>query len=134
MSEEEILGQSQPDAPAVAENAKDDPKEKILGKFTDVLELEKAYVSLQAELTRKSQMLAQLQQGNVSVTVESKPVEVAQDKGKVIEEYLLSLAKGQKAPTVITVANEIGFSAKPEPMSLRDIERVAENYFKTKGN
>ena len=132
-NEKETLGQPEI-VPVETDNTLDGPKTENLGKFASTDELARAYENLHAEFTRKSQVLANLQQGNVSVTDEetSPKVEDANNREEVIKEYLISLSQKQYAPTVITGSSDLVLGVKPEPMHLRDIERVAENYFKTK--
>ena len=50
----------------------------------------------------------------------------------VIREYLTSVASKQTAPAVITAGQDFAFGVMPERKSLRDIESVAENYFRNK--
>jgi len=98
---------------------------KILGKFVDTLELAKAYETLQAEFSRKSQELAEFKK------VE-KPTVESVCKEDIIKEYLTSISKSQTAPTVITTASDFCFGAKAEPRTLKDLTKVAAQYFKTK--
>ena len=119
---------------------------KILGKFATVSELEKAYESLQSEFTRKSQLLAELQQGNAVAAIKEPVVEVeppvaccdtplqqgGTTREEIIREYLTSVAARPTAPAVITGTSAPAFGIKPEPRALRDVERLAENYFKLK--
>jgi len=108
----------------------------ILGKFADYSELEKAYNALQSEFTRKCQTLAQMQQGNAGAAVCDKPV-VAEpaptpSPDEIIKSYLTSVAAKQTAPAVITNTSDFALGTKPAPRSLRDIETVAEQFFKNK--
>jgi len=126
MSEEilnEVLGEPLTEGP------------KFLGKFASVSDLEKAYESLQAEFTRKSQLLAELQQGQAGAAkIEIPNVEPKTEinRDEIIKEYLTSVATRPNAPTVIAGTNDLAYGVKPETKSIRDLTKVAENYFKTK--
>jgi len=127
---EEILNtpveQPAPAAPEQTDNAADGST--ILGKFASVDELQRAYTNLQSEFTRKSQQLAQLlAKGSAGAANENTP------KEQVIRDYLLSIAKKEVAPAVITTGGDVAFGAKASPRTLADIEKVAENFFKIKG-
>ena len=111
----------------------------ILGKFANVNELCKAYENLQGEFTRKSQLLAQMQQGNACEAVKQTPVvddaPIKRDetiKNEIIKEYLTSIAVNKTAPAVITTNNDFAFGVTPTRRSIREVEKIAENFFKTK--
>jgi len=124
---DEIL--EQPETTQVVESS------KLLGKFDNVDALAKAYESLQADYTRKSQELAgiKLQQESASVAVNKSPIVEEVSRDEIIKEYLTNVAKAQTAPVVITATSDVTFGVKSEPRSLRDIQNVAEIFFKTKG-
>ena len=129
---DELLEQPET-SPVQADNESIDGSKKLLGKFASTDELAKAYENLQTEFSRKSQILAELQKdkGHACVASENPPV-VPVNREEIIKDYLTSIAASKTAPTVITTASDLVFGAKPEPRSLRDMERVAEIFFKQK--
>lgn len=56
--------------PAAADNPTVRSNSETIGKFADVTELAKAYENLQAEFTRKSQLLAKLTQGQAGAAIQ----------------------------------------------------------------
>jgi hypothetical protein len=130
--------------PAVADNVKDGSK--LLGKFTNVDELCRAYENLHADYTRKSQTLAKIQQGHACVAVEKIPVveqmsflpkeevqdDSAKEREKIIEDYLVSVARGKVAPKVISAAGDVCIGTKPNAPSMGDAVRIVEMLFKQK--
>ena len=62
--EEKIIEQSNLEPEANIENTSTSQEDSMLGKFKDAKSLLDAYNSLQAEFTRKSQKLAELQKEN----------------------------------------------------------------------
>ena len=124
---EELLGEPET-SPEQSDNEIINGPKKICGKFADIDELSRAYENLEKDYSRKSMELATLtkQQGG--------PVVEHVNRDDVIKEYLTSIAKSQAAPTVITTASDIAFGNNSEPKSLRDVESVAENFFRTKEN
>ena len=124
----EILEQLE-GVPVEADNTADGSN---LGKFASVEGLLKSYESLQSEFTRKSQILAELQQSNASVAVmEKADVEKSApiSREEIIRDYLTSVAAKQTAPAVITASNDFAFGATTEPKSIRDAAKVAEQFF-----
>jgi len=126
------------DAPVETDNALNPGPKNILGKFHTVDDLAKAYENLQVEFTKKCQALSQIQQGTAGAAIELTP-KVEQptqtptvNRDEVIQEYLLSVARGNRAPTVITAAGDFAFGVKPEPKTLLETEKIAENFFKSK--
>jgi hypothetical protein len=133
MNEEIMAEQPAPDAPTFVDNAPDGSV--ILGKFASAAELEKAYLSLQAEFTRKSQQLAQLQStGNAGAAKEQTPEPIVKgpDREQVIQEYLISLVRRETTPAVITTGVGAAYGTKPMPRTLADMEKVASDFFRTK--
>jgi len=141
--EEKNLEQPEAALPGNTENEAEGSN-LILGKFAGKDELAKAYESLQAEFTRRSQLLAEIQ-GNAGAAQEKSPERTPatclkdlsldtnpQTREEIIKDYLTGIMTNQTAPTVITTASDLVFGVKPEPKSLRDMEKVAENYFRTK--
>jgi hypothetical protein len=140
--------------PVAADGSKsvDAPRTENYGKFANIEELLSSYRNLEAEFTRKSQLLSQIQQGKVSVTDSEKPVTTAAkettpetaaaksvvsvtneaDRDEIIKEYLTSVAAKQHAPAVITTSNEFVFGVKTQVKSLREVSALAENFFKNK--
>lgn len=111
-------------------NAENVDSKKIYGNFATVEALVKAYTSLQGEYTRKSQELALLNANKGSVSVTEK---IAPEKDEIIRDYLMSIAKGEAAPAVITASSDFAFGIKTEPKSIAETEKIAENYFRNKG-
>ena len=103
----------------------------IYGRFATVQELGKAYECLQSEFTRKSQQLAKLKH---EATIANGERDTRQnDRDEIIRDYLVSVASQKRAPTVITTQGEIGFGVNPEPRTMQETERIAEHFFRTKG-
>ncbi|MDR0462424.1 MAG: hypothetical protein LBG88_03815 [Christensenellaceae bacterium] len=110
------------------------PKSEF-GKFDNLDNLLRAYEQLEQRFTWKCQEMAEMtdKQGQASVAVNKAPIapdEASRDE--IIKEYLTSIATRTPAPTVITGQSDFVIGAKAEAKSLRDMEKVAENYFKTK--
>ena len=55
-----------------------------------------------------------------------------QTREDIIRDYLISIAAQARAPEVITGTGDFVFGVKPEPMTLRDVGKAAENFFRTK--
>jgi len=153
MKNEEILEQPEDASADAADKQTEDSN--TLAPFEDTEQLLKAYKELQADYTRKSQLLLEYQQGNASVAVNEVPVvdptpsnhPVTADavpplhaggelaglsRDEVIREYLTSVATKQTAPAVITASNDFYTGGNSLPKSLRDVEKVAEEFFRTK--
>jgi len=111
------------EAPVIADNAESDSK-KVYGNFENVDALCKAYESLRSEYTRKSQELAKLEK--------EKPTQLMQEaeRDRIIEEYVLSIARGEAAPKVIAGVSSVPYKIKSEPRSLREAGQIAADYFK----
>jgi hypothetical protein len=127
-----------PEQPLIEPNEMDNSKygSGIAKKFANVRELEKAYERLHAEFTRKSQQLKKIQHDTAGAAI-CEPIIVEKrvvDDGaeEVIKNYLLSLEQKPVAPPVISGGGEFGYGIKPNPKSVRDTQKIAENYFKTK--
>ena len=111
--------------------SKQDSNEIILGKFNSVDELAKAYESLQSAFTKKSQELADLIKTN-AVSADEKRVEKQQQT--CAGNCKCSNAVIPPAPTVIA-GNSGGFAFTnvSEALTLHATTKVAENFFKQKG-
>ena len=130
------------DAPApVVDNVEEDSKDNILGRFKSVDELAKAYDNLVKEFTRKSQELSLVKgtrpetAGATSAetkSVEVAPVEPAPSREDIIKEYLTSVKTLPTAPTVIMGVDDFALGKRPEAKSLREVTKIAEEYFRTK--
>jgi hypothetical protein len=105
-------------------------------KFGTVEELAKAYENLEKEFTKKCQMLKDLEkQGDACEAVKESPVVFDKPENvrqEIIKEYLTSVAASPKAPVVISGQGDFAVGIKPMQMTLRDMEKVAENFFKIK--
>ena len=117
------------------------------GKFASHTELVKAYENLHKEFTRKCQVLCELEKksmaneehnGNACAAsineVQKVPYVMAcdeSDKSKIIEEYLMSVAKRSVAPAVITTNNDFAFGKNEEPRSIGDLGKIVENFFQS---
>ena len=130
----------------------DEGSKQLLGKFANTEQLAKAYESLQAEFTRKCQLLSELEkeknvtdkkEGNAGAADKNKAQQVLtatetrldnteSDKSKIIEEYLMSVARRQVAPAVITTCNDFAFVKTHEPKSINDIGKVVKDFFETR--
>jgi len=133
---EQILEQSEddltlnkPDEDSI--KSEKDSKDIILGKFNSVDELAKAYENLQSAFTKKSQELADLIKTN-AVSADEKRVEKQQQT--CAGNCKCSNAVIPPAPTVIA-GNSGGFAFTnvSEALTLHATTKVAENFFKQKG-
>ncbi|MDE6667500.1 MAG: hypothetical protein K2K38_04025 [Clostridia bacterium] len=113
-----------------------------LGKFESVSALLAAYKSLEAEFTRRSQRLKELEEGNKArgVPDEGAPsqesthgVSTAQNldesvKNAVIEEYLKTVAIGKSVPLIVGGVS----SAAPKftPKTVKEAGALAEKFLK----
>ncbi len=107
------------------ENKTQGTPENDLGKFKSVAALMEAYNSLQAEFTRRSQRLKELEEKPKEDLYES----VMRDegvKGKIIEEYLSSL---RRSPLAMPEGGSVAAPAR-KPKSLQEAGRLAIQYFK----
>ena len=129
-----------------AEAAEAEEKEAAseLGKFKDVKALAEAYRALEAEFTRRSQRLRELEKGNKveavpdgaavspSPQTEDELLKSALSNGKVrdavIGEFLKSVAQGGAAPVI---AGGGGVAApKTVPKSVKEAGKLAERFLK----
>ena len=124
----------------------DDSERGVPAKFISVACLVKAYESLQAEYTRKSQKLKELEgePSRASVAEEKVRVQegvcarpeippVGRNDNEAIKDYLLSLAAREKAVTVIDSGrNDFCTGAIREAKSINATTKVAENFFANK--
>ena len=109
-----------------------------LGKFESVSALLAAYKSLEAEFTRRSQRLKELEEGNKAHTdgcapsrESSEGVAVTIDEGvknAVIEEYLKTVAIGKSVPLIVGGVS----SAAPRcaPKTVKEAGALAEKFLK----
>lgn len=129
----------------VTADAAEADKEKIaaagLGKFGSVDALIAAYSSLEAEFTRRSQRLKELEQGNKTPNVPEraapspKPQELLAAalgdesvKTAVIEQYLKDVSSGKSVPLVIGGVS----SAAPRvaPRTVKEAGALAQTFLK----
>lgn len=96
-----------------------------LGQFKSVEALLEAYRTLQAEFTRRSQRLKELEAPNDEALYEAVK---ANDKvrGKIIEEYLTSIGR---SPLVNVEGTGIATSPK-KPRSVKEAGQMAIQYLK----
>ena len=109
------------------ENKTQDPASGApdLGKFKSVAALMEAYNSLQAEFTRRSQRLKELEEKPKEDLYES-VMRHEGVKGKIIEEYLSSL---RRSPLAMPEGGSVAAPAR-KPKSLQEAGRLAIQYFK----
>ncbi len=130
-----------------AEAAEAETKENaaaVLGKFKDVQTLMKAYSDLEAEFTRRSQRLKELEKENKADLkpdgVESKPSQKSEEelltaalgcervKEAVIGEYLKSVSGRKEVPLV---GGGGGVAApRTAPKSVKEAGRLAQEFLK----
>lgn len=116
----------------------------VLGKFKDVETLMKAYSDLQAEFTRRSQRLSELEKGNKAQSLSD--VE-GKESSRMDEEQLLSAAlendrvkdaviadylKSVSAPKSVPLLSGGGGVAAPRvaPKSVKEAGRLAQEFLK----
>ena len=114
-----------------------------LGKFKDVQTLMKAYSDLEAEFTRRSQRLKELEQRNKAETLpdgekvspsrtedELVTYALSNDKVKdaVIGEYLKGISES-KAPTILTGGSGVS-APRVTPKTVREAGRLAREFLK----
>lgn len=110
-----------------------------LGKFESVSALLAAYKSLEAEFTRRSQRLKELEEGNKAHTESCAPFRESDDgvntvaldqsvKNAVIEEYLKTVASGKSVPLIVGGVS----SAAPRfaPKTVKEAGALAEKFLK----
>ena len=110
-----------------------------LGKFESVSALLAAYKSLEAEFTRRSQRLKELEDGNKAHTDERAPSCESREgvntvnldesvKNAVIEEYLKTVASGKSVPLIVGGVS----SAAPRftPKTVKEAGALAEKFLK----
>ncbi len=141
-AEKENAENSALQATAETAEAEKDTAATELGKFESVSALLAAYKSLEAEFTRRSQRLKELEEGNKAREVpdESAPSREstvegvsAQDidekvKNTVIEEYLRTVASGKSVPLIVGGVS----SAAPKfaPKTVKEAGALAEKFLK----
>ena len=109
------------------------------GKFKTVEALLSAYESLEAEFTRRSQRLKELEEGNKAHTDECAPSRESTEgvtadtldqsvKNAVIEEYLKTVAIGKSVPLIVGGVS----SAAPRfaPKTVKEAGALAEKFLK----
>lgn len=112
-----------------------------LGKFKSVDALLSAYESLEAEFTRRSQRLRELEEGNKALTAPSQSAEItreellkaaASDEGirnAVVGEYLKSVASNKSIPLIVGGVSTP--APKNAPKTLKEAGALAERFLKT---
>lgn len=127
-------------ATAEAAEAGKDIAATELGKFESVSALLAAYKSLEAEFTRRSQRLKELEEGNKAHEDERAPSRESCDgvstvktldesvKNAVIEEYLKTVATGKSVPLIVGGVS----SAAPRfaPKTVKEAGALAEKFLK----
>ena len=124
---------------AEAAEAEKDTAATELGKFESVSALLAAYKSLEAEFTRRSQRLKELEEGNKACheTEDGTPSRESGDgvsgldesvKNAVIEDYLKTVASGKSVPLIIGGVS----SAAPRfaPKTVKEAGALAEKFLK----
>ena len=111
----------------------------VLGKFKDIETLVKAYTDLEAEFTRRSQRLKELECGNKAVTpdgaqpsqdVVSSALADEKIRDAVIGEYLKSVAEKRGVP-LLTGGGGIA-APKTSPKSVKEAGRLAQEFLTKK--
>ena len=134
---EELQGTANP-----AEAEKSDCVAADLGKFKDVKALLNAYASLEAEFTRRSQRLKELEEKNTEPlpAEQSAPSSAENDarslyeqasgdeavKTAIIADYLKAVQSGRGAPVV--AGGIFVPSPKNKPVSIREAGRLAKEF------
>ena len=104
-------------------------QDSILGKFASVDELAKAYEQLQSAFTKKSQELAELK--DKARVAEIKPVkEIPQTPVVITSE---TRDKGCMPTLISGNSGNYAFTNVTEARTLHATTKVAENFFKLKG-
>ncbi|MDE7167622.1 MAG: hypothetical protein K2O28_02085 [Clostridia bacterium] len=122
---------------AEAAEAEKDTAATELGKFESVSALLAAYKSLEAEFTRRSQRLKELEEGNKAHDDDCAPSRESADgvsnldegvKKAVIEEYLKTVASGKSVPLIVGGVS----SAAPKfaPKTVKEAGALAEKFLK----
>lgn len=118
-----------------------------LGKFKDVQALMQAYLALEAEFTRRSQKLKELEKNkelkatvdaaNAEVPSKAQPEQTAEpkplsdeEKNAVIREYLASVCSGRGVP--LMAAGGAVTAARRTPSTLKEAGNLAKKYFDKK--
>ena len=112
-----------------------------LGKFESVSALLAAYKSLEAEFTRRSQRLKELEEGNKACNVpDSAPSRESEGevctpqtvdegvKNAVIEEYLKTVASGKSVPLIVGGVSPA--APKLTPKTVKEAGALAEKFLK----
>lgn len=135
-----------------AETAETEVEEKAapdLGKFKDVKTLLEAYSVLEAEFTRRSQKLKELENANKETVPptgrDEAPSRKADEplagdiaaldeitKNAVIEEYLSGIFKNKGVPYV--AGGGVVVAEKLTPRTTKEAGKLAKNYFENKEN
>lgn len=107
------------------------------GKFKSVDALYSAYLSLEAEFTRRSQRLKELEEGSKAETPSPKSdsqellkmaLSDEQVKTAVIEQYIKSVAE-KKVP--LLVGGNVAIAPQTKPKSVKDAGRLATEFLKS---
>ena len=132
MSEINLVGDNlKADERVTADTAGAEKKEAaaVLGKFKDIETLVKAYTDLEAEFTRRSQRLKELECGNKAVTPDgAQPSQEIDEKVRdaVIGEYLKSVAEKGGVP-LLTGGGGVA-APKTSPKSVKEAGRLAQEF------
>lgn len=138
---------------ATADTAEAERKEAAagLGKFKDVEALMQAYTALEAEFTRRSQKLKELEKankekitlpadagngvspsteaGNLPLVAERKPLS-EKEKNAVIEEYLSGVCAGRSAP--IITGGSVVQAERRVPRNIKEAGTLARKFLGNK--
>lgn len=127
---------------ATAEPAEAEEKSAAtgLGKFKSVDALLSAYESLEAEFTRRSQRLKELEAGNKVQTAPSQSAEISREellkaavtdegiRNAVVGEYLKSVASNKSIPLIVGGVSTP--APKNAPKSVKEAGALAERFLK----
>lgn len=119
-----------------------------LDKFKDVAALQKAYLSLEAEFTRRSQRLKELESREREKAAPAEAENAAQperdgsgqapkapteeEKRRIIEEYLISVAQNRSVPVII--AGDGVAAPRSAPSTVKEAGALAREFLINGGN
>ncbi len=143
MTEKDNLTANGGNAADSAEAAKENTAAAATGKFKDVQTLLKAYSELEAEFTRRSQRLKELEKGNKAQTppdgAEPSPSPTEEElislalsdekvRGAVIGDYLKSVSEKKGVP--LTAGGGGVAAPRVAPKSVKDAGKLAMEFLK----
>lgn len=105
-----------------------------LGKFQSVDALLNAYLSLEAEFTRRSQRLKELEEGNKAQTAPSPDglntgTEISEEAKKaIIEEYLKGVSSSKSVPLI--AGGVSAATPRQTPKSIKEAGELAARFLK----